>query len=103
MGHPLRIERSVTVNAECAHYDAGGALHGHSYVVECWTPEEVDMVSFAGSVRAVAAKVDHTLLEQSVGDPTMESLGIWFLDQDSRMSRVVVRRPTIGFAVEVCR
>jgi 6-pyruvoyl-tetrahydropterin synthase len=103
----MKIERAVTVNVEAAHHDDDGRLHGHSYLVECWTTTEQDLPAFERAVREVSSRVDHTVLESSIGGRTMEALGIWFLQWnygpagDVRLSRVVVRRPTLGYAVEV--
>jgi 6-pyruvoyl-tetrahydropterin synthase len=104
----MRIERAVTVNVEAAHRDANGKLHGHSYLVECWTSAECCLTDFERGMREVAARVDHTVLESSIGASSMEALAQWFLVQDlgdltgrPPRSRVVVRRPTLGYAVEV--
>lgn len=105
----MTIERAVTVNVEAAHCDEQGKLHGHSYLVECWTTQACCLAAFEQSVREAARAVDHTALEASVGHPSMEALGAWFLGRQYRggdgvplvLSRVVVRRPTLGYVVEV--
>jgi 6-pyruvoyl-tetrahydropterin synthase len=92
------------VNVEAAHCDDNGRMHGHSYLVECWTTAEWDLPAFERVVREAADRVDHTVLEASVGGSTMEALGTWFMQFDyggGRLSRVVVRRPTLGYVVEV--
>lgn len=97
----MKIERAVTVNVEAAHYDRAGKLHGHSYLIECWTDVEIDLPQFEAHACADAARVDHTELGASIGAPTMEALGEWFISQSSLYTRIVVRRPTLGFVVEV--
>lgn len=94
------ILRAVTVNVEAAHRDSQGRLHGHSYLVECWTREEVDLAEFDREMRSIAALVDHTDLESSIGAPRMEDIAAFFLQH--KLSRVIVRRPTLGCIVEVC-
>lgn len=102
MGHPV-IEVAVTTNLECSHRDSDGRIHGHSYVVEVWTPAGPDLPTLAETVRAVAAEVDHTMLEDSIGSPLMEDIAAWFLERAPGASRVIVRRPTLGFAAEARR
>ena len=96
------ILRAVTVNVEAAHMDVDGRIHGHSYTVECWTASEVDLSQFQRDMRALAANIDHTKLESSVGDPSMEAMAKWFADRAS-LDRVVVRRPTLGCIVDYVR
>lgn len=95
------ILRAVTVNVEAAHSDSNGRLHGHSYLVECWTGLDVDLPTFEARMRQLASSVDHTTLETRIGAPTMEALGEWFL-RSGGLVKVVVRRPTLGYLVEVC-
>lgn len=97
------IEVAVTANIECGHKDAIGRIHGHSYVVEVWSPAGPDLVTLNAFVRDVAAGVDHTMLEDSIGSPNMEDVAAWFLAKVPTASRVIVRRPTLGFAVEARR
>lgn len=103
MGNPLKTEVAVTVNLECAHKDEVGGIHGHSYLVEVWRAVGPDLVIFDKLIRGIAAKLDHTLLEDSIGDPNMESIGSWFLTNISEATRIVIRRPTLGYVVEVRR
>jgi 6-pyruvoyl-tetrahydropterin synthase len=93
------ILRAVTVNVEAAHRDTAGRLHGHSYLVECWTERDVDLADFQIQMRELAASVDHSLLEDSLGGPRMEDIAAWFLA--SGLARVIVRRPTLGCIVEM--
>lgn len=94
------IEVAVTVNLECAHRDALGRIHGHSYVTEAWFSAGPDLVALSEHVKAVAAQVDHTMLEDSVGAPRMEDIASWFLRQIPAAVRIVVRRPTLGLIVQ---
>jgi 6-pyruvoyl-tetrahydropterin synthase len=105
----VKIERSVTVNVEAAHSDNQGKMHGHSYLVQCWITDNCCLAEFEKSVRDAASNVDHTVLEASVGEPSMEALAMWFMQchyltphgYELRLSRVVVTRPTLGYSVEI--
>ena len=97
----VKIERAVTVNVEAAHRHKDGRLHGHSYTVECWTDRDIDLVDFEAMAREAASVADHSVLEQTIGAPSMEAMAGWFLERLG-LTRVVVRRPTLGYAVE-CR
>lgn len=93
------MERAVTVNVEASHTAPDGRLHGHSYLVECWTCEIVDLSEFHATMRALADRIDHTVLEDSIGDPSMEAMAKWF-GESGQLAGVIVRRPTLGFAVQ---
>ena len=97
------IEVAVTANIECAHTDDIGRVHGHSYVLEVWFPAGPDLVTLDARVRDIAATVDHTMLEDSIGGARMEDVAHWFLAKIPSASRVVARRPTLGFAAEIRR
>lgn len=95
-----RIEVAVTTNLECGHRDPDGRIHGHSYTVEVWTLAGADLPTLAAQVRQLASGVDHTMLEDSIGSPRMEDVATWFLARVPDATRVIVRRPTLGFAAE---
>lgn len=97
------IEIAVTANLECAHCDEMGRVHGHSYWVEAWFAEGPDLVTLNESFRNAAARVDHTMLEDSIGANRMEDIAAWFLLILPQAKRIVVRRPTLGFIVEARR
>lgn len=97
------IEVAVTTNIECAHRDELGRLHGHSYVLEAWFAAGPDLVSLSESFRNAAASVDHSLLEDSIGLTRMEAIAAWFLEKLPNATRIVVRRPTLGFIAEARR
>ena len=94
-----RIEVAVTANLECGHRDPDGRIHGHSYIVEVWTPAGAALPTLAAQVRELASGVDHTMLEDSVGS-RMEDVAAWFLARVPDATRVIVRRPTLGFTTE---
>lgn len=96
------IEVAVTTNLECAHRDMDGGLHGHSYVVELWFAAGPDLAQFAALARRIAEPLDHTLLDDSLGSSRMEDIATYFL-QETSAHRVVVRRPTLGYAVTATR
>jgi len=102
MGHSM-IEVAVTTNVECAHRDDIGRVHGHSYTVEVWFPAGACMVTLRRFVSDVAQVVDHSMLEESIGSSRMEDLASWLLCKVPNASRVIVRRPTLGFAAQATR
>jgi 6-pyruvoyl-tetrahydropterin synthase len=102
MGHPV-IEVAVTTNVECSHRDIDGRTHGHSYVVEVWAAAGPDLPALAVKLREIASSVDHSLLEDSIGSALMEDMAAWFLDRVPNATKVIVRRPTLGFAAEARR
>jgi 6-pyruvoyl-tetrahydropterin synthase len=100
------IEQAVTFSIEAAHLSEGDArLHGHSYLVEVWTASLRDFVALESQVQAVRAAVDHTLLNDSIGGTTMEHLADWLLTRFEFLpaTRVIIRRPTLGYVVEARR
>ncbi len=116
MTEPLfEITKSATFDA--AHYIQQGPadhryrrLHGHSFRVEASVRGPADPVSgwvtdlaaLDEALRAVAAELDHGLLNEKPGleTPTLERLCLHFATQLSPrfpgLSKVVVSRPTIG-------
>jgi 6-pyruvoyl-tetrahydropterin synthase len=98
---------AVSTNIEAAHMSWDRKLHGHSYVVELWFKAGPDLPTIDMCWREIAKMVDHSKLEDTVGDPSMEGLAIWLLERASvigtanlQVKKVVVRRPTLGYAVE---
>lgn len=94
---------SVTTWVEAGHQDLLGRMHGHSYQVEVWMPEGNDLVAVAAFINDVKSRVDHSMLEATVGSPKMEDLARWFLAEISIATEVIVRRPSLGFAARVVR
>lgn len=100
---PSVIEQAVTFSIEAAHLTDGDArLHGHSYVIEVWTSRLRDFAALEAEIQAVRSLVDHTMLNESIGGTTMEYLAEWLLQKFAPLpaTRVVVRRPTLGYVVE---
>ena len=98
------IEHAVTFSIEAAHRSEGDPrLHGHSYLVEVWTATLRDFAALEQAVQAVRSAVDHTLLNDSIGGTTMEHMAEWLFARFAFLpaTKVVVRRPTLGYAVEV--
>lgn len=101
---------AVTVNIECAHTDTFGRLHGHSYLVEVWFIAGPDLDMVKAAVGEVAKVIDHTELEKSTGGSRMEDVALWFLTRCNLIAnggmdtrKIVVRRPTLGYIVEVTK
>lgn len=111
----FEITKAATFDA--AHYLEDGPpnrpytrLHGHSFRVEATVkgaPAEpvgwvVDLADLDEALRAVAAELDHGLLNEKPGlsKPTLEHLCLYFAERLKPafpgLSRVVVSRPTIG-------
>ena len=100
------IEQAVTFAIEAAHQSAGDTrLHGHSYVVEVWTNDLRDFPTLEAEVQAIRSTVDHALLNDSIGGTTMEHLASWLLERFAFLpaTRIIVRRPTLGYVVEARR
>lgn len=85
-------------------------LHGHSFRVEATVRGEAvppvgwvaDLGELDAALKAVAAELDHGLLNEKPGleSPTLENICLFFAarlrPQFPGLSRVVVSRPTIG-------
>lgn len=85
-------------------------LHGHSFKVEATVAgpavEPVgwveDLAELDGALKAVAAELDHSLLNERKGleSPTLERLCLFFAERLKPkfpgLSRIVLSRPTIG-------
>ena len=116
MSQPVfEITKSATFDA--AHYFAEGPehrpysnMHGHSFRVEATvrgeTQEPVgwvaDLADLDAALRAVAAELDHGVLNDKPGleRPTLEHICLYFAERLKTpfpgLSRIVVSRPTIG-------
>ncbi|HEY9234880.1 MULTISPECIES: 6-carboxytetrahydropterin synthase [Phenylobacterium] len=102
---------------DAAHYLPQGPedrlyrnLHGHSFKVEATvrgTPQEpvgwvADLADLDAALKAVAAELDHGLLNEKPGleRPTLEHICLYFAERLQPrfpgLSRIVVSRPTIG-------
>lgn len=111
----FEITKAATFDA--AHYFADGPehrpyanLHGHSFKVEATVrgvqQEPVgwvaDLADLDAELKAVAAQLDHGLLNEKPGleRPTLEHLCLYFADRLKvrfpGLSRIVVSRPTIS-------
>ena len=113
---PAIFEITKAATFDAAHrLPAGPAgpytrLHGHSFRVEATVRGEAqgpvgwvaDLGDLGEAVRAVAAMLDHSLLNETTGleSPTLEHLCLFFADrlkpQFPGLTRVVVARPTVG-------
>jgi 6-pyruvoyltetrahydropterin/6-carboxytetrahydropterin synthase len=85
-------------------------MHGHSFRVEASVRGEqqgavgwvADLGSLDTALRALAAELDHGLLNEKPGldSPTLENLCLYFAgrlrDEFPGLSRVVVSRPSVG-------
>ncbi len=116
MSQPVfEITKSATFDA--AHYFAEGPehrpysnLHGHSFRVEATVrgaPQEpvgwvADLADLDAALKAVAAELDHGLLNEKPGleRPTLEHICLYFAERLKTpfpgLSRITVSRPTIG-------
>lgn len=116
MTTPLfEITKAATFDA--AHFLPGGPedspyrrMHGHSFMVQAsvrgaeqapvgWV---ADLAELDKALKAVAAELDHGLLNEKPGleSPTLEHLCLYFADRLKPrfpgLSRIVISRPTIG-------
>ena len=110
------FEITKAAHFDAAHYIEQGPadhryrkLHGHSFKVEASVKGEMrdagwvaDLDGLDGALKAVAAELDHGLLNDRPGleSPTLERLCLYFAErltaQFPGLSRVVISRPTIG-------
>ncbi|WP_310539509.1 6-carboxytetrahydropterin synthase [Phenylobacterium sp.] len=111
----FEITKAATFDA--AHYFEDGPehrpysrLHGHSFKVEATVrgkPQEpvgwvADLADLDSALRAVAAELDHGLLNEKPGleRPTLEHLCLYFAERLKAafpgLCRIVVSRPTIS-------
>ena len=116
MTEPL-FEITKAASFDAAHRLPGGPkdgpytrLHGHSFRVEAsvrgpaappvgWV---ADLAGLDVALKAVAAELDHSLLNDHPGleSPTLEALCVYFVDRLKpafpNLYRIVVSRPSIG-------
>jgi 6-pyruvoyltetrahydropterin/6-carboxytetrahydropterin synthase len=111
----FEITKAATFDA--AHYFAEGPqhrpyanLHGHSFRVEATVRGQAqepvgwvaDLADLESALKAVAAELDHGLLNEKPGleRPTLEHICLYFAQRLTPafpgLARVVVSRPTIG-------
>lgn len=59
--------------------------HGHDYVLEVWTPNDLDLVFVRGAIQKVQSSLDYRNLNAlstfQTKVPTTENLAEWILDQ----------------------
>ncbi|MDR3509750.1 MAG: 6-carboxytetrahydropterin synthase [Caulobacteraceae bacterium] len=111
----FEITKSATFDA-AHHLNNGPAdspyrrLHGHSFKVEATVRGPVvepagwveDLAALDGALRAVAAELDHSFLNdhEELKTPTLEHLCLFFAGRLKPrfpgLSRIQVSRPTIG-------
>jgi 6-pyruvoyltetrahydropterin/6-carboxytetrahydropterin synthase len=114
---PAIFEITKAAGFDAAHNLPGGPagspytrLHGHSFRVEATVRGEAvapvgwvaDLGELDQALKAVAAELDHGLLNEKPGleSPTLENICLYFAErlkpQFPGLCRVVVSRPTIG-------
>ena len=98
----MKVSRAATVPLEIAHLGTDGRMHGHSLTAEVWTEAEVDLDDWRDQIAVVAAGIEGRL-EQTIQGRTFEDVAQTMLDRLPDATRVVVRLPTRGHAVEVIR
>jgi 6-pyruvoyl-tetrahydropterin synthase len=106
----MSVELWATVTIECAHTmpDRYGvpAVHGHSYWVQCFVASSAADPVPLGEVQAAAKKVadwmDHRSLDELMPLASMEGVAEYVAQTWSGppLSRIVVRRDSIGCGVE---
>lgn len=111
----FEVTKAATFDA-AHHFPAGPAdsphrrVHGHSFQVEATVRGErsgemgfvVDLTQLEAGLRAAAAELDHSLLNDHAGleKPSLESLCLWFAERLKPgfpgLSKITMIRPTIG-------
>jgi hypothetical protein len=98
----MMFTRAATVPLEIAHLGTDGVLHGHSLTAEVWTHDSVDLDVWREQVAEVAARIEGRL-EATIHGRTFEDVALTLLTSLPTAHRVVIRLPTRGHAVELCR
>jgi 6-pyruvoyltetrahydropterin/6-carboxytetrahydropterin synthase len=115
---PAIFEITKAAGFDAAHNLPGGGpagspytrLHGHSFRVEATVRGEAvapvgwvaDLGELDAALKAVAAELDHSLLNEKAGleSPTLENICLYFAarlkPRFPGLCRVVVSRPTVG-------
>jgi 6-pyruvoyltetrahydropterin/6-carboxytetrahydropterin synthase len=115
---PAIFEITKAAGFDAAHNLPGGGpagspytrLHGHSFRVEATVRGEAvapvgwvaDLGELDAALKAVAAELDHSLLNEKPGleSPTLENICLYFAarlkPRFPGLCRVVVSRPTVG-------
>jgi hypothetical protein len=94
--------RACTVPLEIAHYGLNGVMHGHSLTVEVWTGRDICLNAWRMEVAASLAHIEGQL-EVTIGGRTFEDVAVEVLRVLPDAVRAVVRLPTAGHLIEVCR
>src|SRR4051812_49273103 len=102
MGCPMTFSRAVTVPLEIAHFGLNGKMHGHSLLVEVWTTKETCLNAFRSEVTAKLAHIEGQL-EVTINGRTFEELATAAMTAIPEATRIIIRLPTAGYWVEVCR
>jgi hypothetical protein len=98
----MTFARAATVPLEVAHLGTDGVLHGHSLTAEVWTLESVDLDAWRAQVTEAAARIEGRL-EATIQGRTFEDVAMTLLTSLPAAHRVVIRLPTRGHTVELCR
>ena len=99
----MSIRLAATVAIEIAHSGTDGRMHGHSLAVEVWTSAAICLDAWRAEVAAALEPVDGGVLEDTISGRTFEALGAAVLAALPAARCVVVRLPSRGHVVEVCR
>jgi hypothetical protein len=95
----VQFLRGVEVPVEIGHHSVTGALHGHTLIVQVWTPADVDLDAFKADVVRDLAFMEDGLLEDIVGR-TFEDVARSVLSTIKSAVRVRVSLPSRGHAIE---
>ena len=98
----VKFMRAVTVPLKIRHLGDDGVLHGHSLLLEVWTDRIVCLDAWRASVASRLAHIEGQL-ETTISGRTFEDVAEAALKALPDAVRAVVRIPTRGHAVEVCR
>lgn len=98
----MRFMRACTVPLEIAHMGDDGVMHGHSLTVEVWTDRDVCLDAWRAIAVAGLAHIEGQL-EVTIGGRTFEDVGAAVMGALPDAVRAVVRIPTRGHSIEVCR
>jgi hypothetical protein len=104
-----KLEVWTTITLEVAHTSAAQgvpALHGHSYWISFYCATRVEdplpLANLDAAAAVLRSALDHRNLDALMPQATMEGIAQWCADHwhGPRLTRVVVRRESLGCGVE---
>jgi hypothetical protein len=99
----LRFERAASTSLEIAHHGTDGKPHGHSLILEVWTFEDTCLDTWRDRITAATRFIGDGFLEDTIGGRTFEDVASAVLRVLPEASRLTLRLPSLGHAIEARR